>query len=239
LLLAAATAALAAAPFWLGPSFAGHPLVAHTESDVFVYGNCEIPEGQDEGGCSPPLQLQDRTTCERNVVALDVVPRSIYRLRGGGIAADYGEASIDVGSDHTTTTVFANSDRFARRATKAMRRRGQRRPHALPAPVYPPAVLKELKRVVVASHTPRSLEEIAHALGLGPGAVRARVRLARLLPPGTLRDVPVPRRSWAQVEHDRQIAFAAQTHQAQQRFDLTRAQVRRAVRRARGLTGRC
>jgi hypothetical protein len=234
-----AAAAVASAPFWLGPSFAGHPLVSQTDGGVLVYGNCKIPEGQDEGGCSPPLQLQDRTTCERNVVALDVVPRRIYRLRGSGIAADYGEASIDVSSGHTTTTVFGNSDRFARRATKAMRRRGQAHPRRLSAPVYPPAVLKELKRVIAASHTPRSAEEIGNALGLGPGVVRARVRLARLLPGGTLRHVPVPRRSWAQVQHDRQIAFAAQTHQAQQRFGLTRAQVRRAVRRARGLTGSC
>ena len=232
-------AALALAPFWLGPSFAGHPLVAHTESDVFVYGNCEIPEGQDEGGCSPPLQLQDRTTCERNVAGLDVVPRRIYRLRGAAIAADYGEGSIDVGTGHTTTTVFANSDRFARRATKAMRRRGQRRPQRLGPPVYPPAVLGELKRADAAVHTPRSLQEIAHALGLGPGAVRARARVAALVPPGALDGVPVPKRSWAQVEHDRQIAFAARVHQAQQQFGLTRAQVRRAVKRVRGLTGSC
>lgn len=237
-MLLAATLALASAPFWLGPSFAGHDLTAHTESNVFVYGTCEIPEGAD-GGCSPPLQLQDRTTCERNVIALDVVPRRLYRLRGQGIAADYGEASIDVGSGHTTTTVFANSDRFARRATRAMRRRGQRRPRPLSAPVYPIAVLKELKRVVVATHTPRSAEEVAAALGMGPGALRARVRLARLLPSGTLRDVPFPKRSWAQVQHDRQIAFAAQVHQAQQRYGLTRDQVRRAVRRARGLAGTC
>jgi hypothetical protein len=233
------SAAVALAAFWLGPSFAGHPLVAHTESGVYVYGTCEIPPDQDEGGCSPPLQLQDRTTCERNVVALDVVPGRIYRLRGGGIAADYGEGSIDVGSGHTTTTVFANSDRLARRATKAMRRRGERRSHALPAPVYPPAVLAELKRADVAVHTPRSLQEIAHALGMGPGVVRARARVARLLPAGALSDIPVPKRSWAQVQHDRQISFAAQVHQAQQQFGLTRAQVRRAVRRVRGLTGRC
>ena len=233
------SAAVALGAFWLGPSFAGHDLYYHDETGMYVYGTCELPPDQDEGGCSPPLSLQDRTTCERNVVALDVVPRRIYRLRGAGIAADYGEASIDVGTGHTTTSVFATSDRFARRATKAMRRRGQRRPHALAAPVYPPAVLKELKRVVVAVNTPRSLQEVGHTLGLRPGVVRARVRLARLLPAGTLRDVPVPRRSWAQVQHDRQIAFAAQVHQAQQQFGLTPAQVRHAVRRVRGLTGSC
>jgi len=236
--LLAAALALASAPFWLGPSFAGHPLVSQTEGGVLVYGDCEVPEGGD-GGCSPPLQLQDRTTCARNLLALDRAPRRLYRLRGHGIAGFYGAGEIDVDSGQTNTTVFANSDRLARRATRAMRRRGQARTRSLPAPVYPLPVLRELKRVVVAARTPRSAEEIAATLGMGPGVLRARVRLARLLPSGTLRGVPIPKRSWTQVQHDRQIAFAAQVHQAQERFGLTRAQVRRAVRRTRGLTGSC
>jgi hypothetical protein len=229
-------ATLALAPFWLGPSFAGYPLVAHDETGTFVYGDCQATSDQ---GCSPPLQVQDRTTCERNPVALDVVPRRAYRLRGHGIAAVYTRGAIDAAAGHTTTTAFAKSDQLAYRAARALRRRGQARPRQLPAPVYPPAVLGELKRVVAASRTPESAEEIGRFLGLGPGHVRTRLRLARLLPPGTLRDVPVPKRSWAQVEHDRQIAFAAQAHQAQQRFGLTRKQVRRAVKRVRGLTGTC
>jgi hypothetical protein len=60
-----------------------------------------------------------------------------------------------------------------------------------------------------------------------------------VLPPGALRGVPVPRRSWPEVQRDRQIAFAAETGDAQRRFGLTREQVRRAVRRVRGLVGKC
>jgi hypothetical protein len=217
----------ALAPFWLGASFAGLPLEAHTEQGVFVYGT------------PPALQVQDRTTCERNVVALDVVPRRIYRLRGHGIAAVYQRGTIDVASGRTTTTIFAGGDGLATRAAKALRRRGQHRARPLPAPSYPPAVLAELKRADVAVHTPRSLQEIGRALGMGPGVVRARARMASLLPAATLRGVRVPKRSWAQVERDRQIAFAAQVGQAQQQFGLTRQQVRRAVKRVRGLTGRC
>ena len=221
-------AAAALGAFWLGQSFAGHPLVTLTESGAYIYGN------------SPSqLSLQDRTTCERNVVALDVVPRRVYRIRGAGIAAEYERGEIDVGTAHTTTTIFAETDRFARRAARAMRRRGERRPHALPAPAYPIAVLKELKRVVAAAQTPESLREVSRYLGIRPGVVRARLRLARLLPAGTLAGVPVPRRRWAQVQHDRQIAFAAQVHEAEQQFGLTRAQVRAAVKRVRGLTGVC
>jgi hypothetical protein len=226
--LAVLALALASAPFWLGPSFAGHPLVAHTESGVFVYGDCESPPG--EGGCQPPLQVQDRTTCERNPVALDVVPRRLYRLRGDAIAAVYARGTIDVYSTRTTTTVFARGDRLAARAAKALRRRGQARPRPLSAPAFPRAVLRELKRAVVAGDAAR---------GIGPGVLRMRARLARLLPSGTLRGVPIPKRSWARVQHDRQIAFAAQAHQAQRRYGLTREQVRQAVRRVRGLTGSC
>ena len=231
-----ATAALAAAPFWLGPSFAGHPLVAHDETGTFVYGSCHATSDQ---GCAPPLQVQDRTTCQRNPVALDVVPRRVYRLRGHGIAAVYTRGAIDAMSDHTTTTVFASGDRLAARAARALRRRGQSAPHPLSAPDYPPAVLRELKRVAVAAHGGRGPEAIGRALGIGPGVVRTRLRVAKLLPPDALRGVPVPRRSWKQVQHDRQVAFAAHTHQAQQYFHLSRGQVRRAVRRTRGLTGSC
>jgi hypothetical protein len=221
-------AAAALGAFWLGQSFAGHPLVSHTDSGAYIYGD------------SPSqLSLQDRTTGERNVVALDVVPRRVYRIRGAGIAADYERGETDVGSGHTTTTIFANTDRFGHRAASAMRRRGERRPHALPAPVYPIAVLKELKRVVAAAGTPESLQEVSRYLGMKPAVVRARLRVARLLPAGALAGVPVPRRSWAQVKHDRQIAFAARVHQAQRQFGLTRAQVRAAVKRVRGLTGVC
>jgi hypothetical protein len=111
-----------------------------------------------------------------------------------------------------------------------LRRTGQARPRPLSAPAFPPAVLRELKRAVVAGDAAR---------GIGPGVLRARARLARLLPSGTLHDVPIPKRSWTQVQHDRQIALAAQTHQAQERYGLTREQVRQAVRRVRGLTGSC
>jgi hypothetical protein len=220
--------AAALGAFWLGQSFAGHPLVSITDDGTYVYGN------------SPSqLSVQHRTTCERNAVALDVVPRRIYRLRGHGIAAVYQRGTIDVAGGHATITVFAPGDDLAGRAALALRRRGQPRPRALPAPVYPIAVLKELKRVVAASRTGESLQEMGRYLGIGPGVVRARLRVARLLPAGTLAHVPVPRRRWARVQHDRQIAFAAQVGEAQRQFGLTRAQVRAAVKRVRGLTGSC
>ena len=155
------------------------------------------------------------------------------------VAAAYQRGSLDVASARTPSTIIARGDRLAARAARAMRRRGQHRPQPLAAPAYPPAVLAELKRADVAVHTPRSLTEIGHALGMRPGVVRARARVASLLPPGTLDDIPVPKRRWAEVEHDRQVAFAAQVHQAQQQFGLTRAEVRRAVKRVRGLTGSC
>ena len=53
--------------YWLGEEFEGVPLVhveARPESEIvtFVYGDCD-PPGHDEGGCSPPLQIQIMALC--------------------------------------------------------------------------------------------------------------------------------------------------------------------------------
>jgi hypothetical protein len=72
--------------------------------------------------------------------------------------------------------------------------------------------------------------------------VRLRLRLARMLGHRALRDVSAPRRSWRRVQRDRQIAFTALefgVRQAARDHRLSRSQVRRAIRRVRGLAGRC
>lgn len=238
-----ATLALAAAPFWLGQSFEGLPLTTQqsgsTGGDLFVYGSCEA---KPDSGCSPPLQVQNATTCTRNAVGLDVVPRSIHRVRGAGIAATYERGGIDVSTGRTTAAVYTSTDRRAARAVAALRRRSQSKPGSLPPPVFPPAVLKELKRVVVAWNRERRVSAVAAALGLRAAHVRTRLTVARLLPARALRAVEPPRRSWANIQRDRQVAFWAHEfgrRKAMEQFELGRAQVRRAVRRVRGLAGEC
>jgi hypothetical protein len=202
-----------------------------------VYGSCQPPP--DEGGCSPPLQVQNHSACEFNPVGLDVAPHGIRRFRGAAIAWSHEAAGVNVSAGRSTAVVYAWTDRRAERAARALRRVGQPGPRPLPAPVFPRAVLAELKRVVVARRELESTVAVGYALGIPRRFVRARLDVARVLPPGALRGVRVPRRSWPEVQRDRQIAFAAETGDAQRRFDLTREQVRRAVRRVRGLVGKC
>ncbi len=225
------------ADFWVGPSFEG---LAVKDEGSFFYGDCEPPPG--EGGCAPPLEIQNSTTCERNPVALDVSPRRLFRERGGAIVGDYGD-SFDVGVGGHTVTVFADTRRRARAAVGQLRRRSQAAPPArLAPPAYPYRVRQELKRVLVARKRSPTARGIARRTGVPVRAVRTRLALGRLVGARALRGIPVPRRSWRAVEHDRQVSFTAGEESvgaAARQFRLTHAQVRRAVRRVRGLTGSC
>jgi hypothetical protein len=183
--------------------------------------------------------VQNRSACDRNPVGLDVAPGGIRHFRGAAIAWSLGRGTVDVSTGHSNATVYAHGNHGARRAARALRRRSQSRPARLAAPVFPPAVLRELKRVTAAREELGSTVAVGYALGIPRRFVRVRLQVARLLPASALDAVSVPRRSWAAVQRDRQIAFAAETHDAQRRFHLSRAQVRRAVRRVRGLAGDC
>ena len=60
--------------YYLGASFEGLRLSHADDSPrggFFVYGDCEIPLGRDEGGCSPPLQIQN-VTCPGEPTAVVV-----------------------------------------------------------------------------------------------------------------------------------------------------------------------
>jgi hypothetical protein len=234
---AAAAPASALDRWWLGKEFERLPLT-HEERGLFVYGDCD-PEP--DGGCPPPLQVQNDTTCGRNPVALDVAAQRLHRLRGGGIVADYGDG-IDLLTGGSTVTVFSTPAR-ERRAVRAVRpRRAGEPPPQLRRPRLPWPVLAEVKRVAVAARRHDSRRAISRATGVSPGRVRVRLRLAELLGRDALAGVPAPRISWRTVRRYRQVAFWAQEfgpRAARERFDLTRAELRRIVRRVRGLTGDC
>ena len=133
-------------PYWLGRVHRGLRL-SRTLPEAYIYGDCDPPP---DGGCAPPYEVQHHASCARNPLSLDIHPRRVYAVRGGGIAADYG-SMIDVGIGRHTVTVFAYSHARAARAVQRLRRRGQSAPPAsLPAPVYPEIVLQEIKRVDLA-----------------------------------------------------------------------------------------
>src|SRR4051812_43299886 len=146
--MAAPAAAGSGGSYWLGPSFNGLPLTATIDRGLpaYVYGDC-TPHS--DTGCTPPVEAQNWTTCDRNPLALDVLPTRLFRVRGGGIAAQYREEGVDVGIGRRTVAVFAGDEGLAIAAARLLRLRSASAPPArFRRPAYPRAVLAELARVV-------------------------------------------------------------------------------------------
>lgn len=228
------------APFWLGPYFAGLRLTHQSPRwDSFSYGDCKPPPG--EGGCSVPVNVQNRTSCERNPIGLDVYPQEVFLLRGGGLAAVYEPTGVDVGTGGHTVTLYTNEFELMGAALRDFRLRSDPSPQPLPPPRYPLPVLRELKRVTVVADRMHGVDAIARQTGLTPVDVRLRLRIAALLGPGALAGVPPPKMSTATVERLRQLAFRAQFNlvRTARQQGISVASLRKKVHRVRGLTGQC
>jgi hypothetical protein len=221
--------------YWLGPSFAGLPLTDTGESPgtnstppdkSFSYGDCELPEG--EGGCSVPANVQNWSSCYRNPIGLDRLPQKVFLVRGGGLAAQYESTAVDIGTGNRTVTIYADYE-LVGAAMRELRPEADAEPQPLAPPVYPMPVLRELKR---ASTKPSEL---------APEEVKLRLRIAELLGPDALADVPPPKMSVKTVERLRQLAFKAEFNFAEtaRKNGLTKAELRRKIKRVRGLAGHC
>jgi hypothetical protein len=220
-------------PYWLGPSYLGLELELVSPGS-YVYGTCDPPP---DGGCVPPYDVQNHRICERNPLTGGGQPNRVYRLRGGAIAAVQG-AGVEVGVGRHTVVVFAHTRALAEQAAEALRRRSEDAPLTdLPAPLYPRAVLQELKRVALAMRRLGDMSAVARRLGMSAAAVRARNAIAVLLQPGALAAIRVP-----ESPMEQRVAYYTQAvgrSAAARRYGLRLAQVDRIVRRARGLTDRC
>jgi hypothetical protein len=229
-------------PYWLGQYFAGMALAGEESGrgPSVLYGDCELPEG--EGGCGLPAQVQTSTSCERNPLALDNVPYRVFRLRGGGIAVAYEATAVDVTTGNRTLTVYTSELQLMSAALREVRRRSQPAPEPLPPPVYPPAALRELKRVTVAAARLHSVKAVAKDTGLAPAEVRVRLRIAELLGPKALAGVPLPTISIKTLESYRQLAFGVQFKglaKTARVHGLTVPQLRAKIGLVRGLAGDC
>jgi hypothetical protein len=102
---------------WLGKDFQGNALRDTSRAGdrrVLIYGECEIPAGQDEGGCAPPYQLQEQAACRGFFTA------GLPRLhRGPGEAITFHEGGgIVVITGGTYVKIFGNETAAAARALR-------------------------------------------------------------------------------------------------------------------------
>jgi hypothetical protein len=225
--------------YWLGPYFGGMRMTATPEDTrfaTFVYGDCELPEG--EGGCSPPTQIQNWSACTRNPLRLDRIPYQVFPLRGGGIAAVYESSGVDVGTGDRTVTVFAYPELIGA-ALREVHLHSQPGPEPLASPEYPMPVLRELKRVSAPADRGVGIDAIARKTGVSPDEVRLRLRIAELLGPEALADVPPPTMSTATVEWLGKLAHRAiyKPVLTARRQGISVSALRRKISRVRGLAG--
>ncbi|HEX6687133.1 MAG TPA: hypothetical protein VF085_00545 [Solirubrobacterales bacterium] len=225
-------------PYWLGPFFAGLPASEERDGPFteFVYGEC-ISEG--EGACPWPARVETSTTCALNPIADEASFAPVSLLRGGGLMTEDGR--VYVGTGDRTLTIETGEPELRSAALREVRRRSQPAPEPLPPPVYPIAVLRELKRVTAAAERLRGVEAIARETELSPEQVRYRLRVAKLLGPEALAGVPVPTMSTARVKRLIELAdnFAGHPTRTAEKNEMTVAELRKLVSRVRGLTGFC
>jgi hypothetical protein len=225
--------------YWLGPYFAGLRLTyTGPTATTFAYGDCELPEG--EGGCSLPAQVQNSSTCDRNPLAIDRVPYRVFLVRGGAVAVEYERTGIDVSTGSQTVTLYTEFELMSA-ALRDFRQRSEPAPQPLAPPVYPPAALRELKRVTVAKERYGGIEATARAIGLPPAEVQVRLQIAELLPPETLAHVRPPKLSIPALERLRQLAFRTEDNlpRAARLRGISVAALRKKIAPVRGLTGYC
>jgi len=98
-----------------------------------LYGRCEDPPG--EGGCPPPLQVHNYSTCTRWA---SLRSSGLFDLRGAKAARTMrgGGAGLEIFTGRTTVTIGAESKRVLDAAVQALRDVHQEKPSSrLPPPV--------------------------------------------------------------------------------------------------------
>lgn len=102
----------------------------------FRYGECEPPSDR-EGGCSPPLYIQNFEICAVSPKSYHVTPSGLTaRIRGAPVFTNTGAGSLNVFTGQTTITIFASPPVAVRAANDVRSIDGSVAPGSkLPTPV--------------------------------------------------------------------------------------------------------
>lgn len=138
--------------YWAGMKLGRLPLTSVTkgaehfgEAFTFIYGTCEA--SGDEGSCSPPVQIQVTSLCNRLPKDLGIHRLSPNRLRGALVSA--AEAGADNGGDLSlyvagaTITIYGDSREIDLEAVRSLRG-ANRLAHAGPGGPLPAASRRQI-----------------------------------------------------------------------------------------------
>jgi hypothetical protein len=117
--------------YYAGEETAGLPLedISEVRSDkdersirwTFFYGDCTPPEG--EGGCAPPLEIQNWSTCHRWFSA-HFRKRGLYDFRGAkatGGGGRYEVSPMEIFTGRTTVVIFGDGKSVIKSAARQLR----------------------------------------------------------------------------------------------------------------------
>ena len=115
----------AADVYWLGLEFRGLPLT-HVERTFFVYGDCDPdPPLFGDGGCAPPLQIQNFPLARRPPGGFSIAgrPARCRRVAVPEVVGAFWESTggVDVYVDRRALAIFGNSEELVIAAAAAVR----------------------------------------------------------------------------------------------------------------------
>lgn len=91
------------------------PPQARANDVLYVYGDCEIPPEQEEGGCMPPLSVQSWPRCERSFS-----PHSSREFTIRGVPARYQGGGLTLLTGDAMVSLFGTDEDHMLRAARAL-----------------------------------------------------------------------------------------------------------------------
>jgi Tol biopolymer transport system component len=171
--------------YWLGQVGPGNRLLGYAAGPL-VYDDCTVFEPP----CGPGVEMQNRTTCERNPLKFDLVKPGTFEVRRGALVwrlGDVDDGGVDVYSGSQAVTVYAGNPADADPAIDALRPIPSVEPAAaLAEPRFPARLVRQIERAKLIG----DVRAVARELRVSRLRATILLRMAKALEPfGDLRSV--------------------------------------------------